>query len=79
MKSVEAAYEPSKVKDGRFGAMMQCSLTNDGPVTLQIDSRKYTYDAIPEPKSKSKTSGSSTPQVPSEPSTPVPSRAEDNP
>lgn len=29
----------SKVATGRFGAMMQVSLVNDGPVTLVIDSR----------------------------------------
>jgi len=29
-----------RVKDGEFGAMMEVELVNDGPVTLQIDSRK---------------------------------------
>lgn len=28
----------SRVQDGRFGAMMQCELTNEGPVTLILDS-----------------------------------------
>ncbi|KAJ3332190.1 D-tyrosyl-tRNA(Tyr) deacylase [Blyttiomyces sp. JEL0837] len=27
-----------KVKDGEFGAMMDVSLTNDGPVTIIVDS-----------------------------------------
>lgn len=27
-----------KVKDGQFGAMMSCSLTNEGPVTIILDS-----------------------------------------
>lgn len=36
---------------------MACSLTNDGPVTLQVDSRKYTYDA-PAADQKSKAKGS---------------------
>ncbi|CAI1886693.1 hypothetical protein SEUBUCD646_0D00360 [Saccharomyces eubayanus] len=26
-----------KVKDGEFGAMMSCSLTNEGPVTIILD------------------------------------------
>ena len=31
--------EGSKLADGRFGAMMDVSLINDGPVTLSLDSR----------------------------------------
>ena len=31
--------DASKVKDGIFGAMMDVSLVNDGPVTLVVDSR----------------------------------------
>ncbi|KAI7827870.1 D-Tyr tRNAtyr deacylase-like domain-containing protein [Kickxella alabastrina] len=31
--------------DGEFGAMMQVALVNDGPVTLQLDSRKFSYEA----------------------------------
>ncbi|PWN31196.1 D-tyrosyl-tRNA deacylase [Meira miltonrushii] len=30
-------YRPDRIKDGAFGEMMQCSLTNDGPVTILID------------------------------------------
>lgn len=41
---VRGLYEPSKIATGEFGAMMQVSLTNDGPATLQLDSRKFTYD-----------------------------------
>jgi len=40
-------YDASKVKDGRFGAMMSVSLVNEGPVTLQIDSRKFEYVSPP--------------------------------
>ncbi|TCD67056.1 D-tyrosyl-tRNA(Tyr) deacylase [Steccherinum ochraceum] len=36
-------YEPDKIKDGRFGAMMNVSLTNEGPVTFTLDSRKFEY------------------------------------
>ena len=31
--------ESSKLADGRFGAMMDVALINDGPVTLSLDSR----------------------------------------
>ncbi len=30
--------DPSKVKDGVFGAMMTVDIANDGPVTLEIES-----------------------------------------
>ncbi|KAL4261409.1 D-aminoacyl-tRNA deacylase [Pleurotus pulmonarius] len=35
-------YKTEKIKDGRFGAMMDVTLTNEGPVTLTIDSKKDT-------------------------------------
>ncbi|VDP65166.1 unnamed protein product [Schistosoma curassoni] len=31
-------YNEDKVKDGIFGAMMDVSLINDGPVTITLDS-----------------------------------------
>ncbi|KAH9997605.1 D-Tyr tRNAtyr deacylase-like domain-containing protein, partial [Russula vinacea] len=36
-------YSPGKIKDGKFGAMMNVSLTNEGPVTFTLDSRKFEY------------------------------------
>jgi D-tyrosyl-tRNA(Tyr) deacylase len=30
-------YKPDKIQTGEFQALMQVSLTNDGPVTLQLD------------------------------------------
>ncbi|KAJ2004169.1 D-tyrosyl-tRNA(Tyr) deacylase [Coemansia thaxteri] len=36
-------YSPDKIATGEFGAMMKVSLVNDGPVTLQLDSRKLVY------------------------------------
>ncbi|OBZ90323.1 D-tyrosyl-tRNA(Tyr) deacylase 1 [Choanephora cucurbitarum] len=38
------AYDPTKIQDGVFGAMMLVDIVNDGPVTLELDSRKFTYD-----------------------------------
>lgn len=35
-----AALLPGRVKSGRFGAMMDVALINDGPVTLLIDTRE---------------------------------------
>lgn len=31
---------PEKVQDGEFGAMMSCSLCNEGPITLLLDSKE---------------------------------------
>ncbi|XP_015521024.1 D-aminoacyl-tRNA deacylase 1 [Neodiprion pinetum] len=31
-------YKPELIKDGKFGAMMQVLIENDGPVTLEIES-----------------------------------------
>ncbi|KAG2019935.1 D-tyrosyl-tRNA(Tyr) deacylase [Coprinopsis cinerea AmutBmut pab1-1] len=36
-------YDAGRIKDGRFGAMMNVSLTNEGPVTFTLDSRKFEY------------------------------------
>jgi len=44
---MRAQYAPEKVKDGRFGAMMNVSLTNEGPVTFTLDSRKFEYVVPP--------------------------------
>jgi len=32
------SYEPARIKDGEFGAMMDVELVNDGPVTIVIES-----------------------------------------
>ncbi|KAJ2711521.1 D-tyrosyl-tRNA(Tyr) deacylase [Coemansia spiralis] len=41
-------YDPARIATGEFGAMMLVSLINDGPVTLELDSRKFSYCA-PDP------------------------------
>lgn len=43
LNTLRQAYKPEKIQDGRFGAMMDVSLTNEGPVTYTIDSRKFEY------------------------------------
>ncbi|KAB5595392.1 D-tyrosyl-tRNA(Tyr) deacylase [Ceratobasidium theobromae] len=61
LESMGRAYVPSRVKDGEFGAMMSVSLTNEGPVTITIDSRKFEYTPVPEaPKRKPAGTGNST-------------------
>ncbi|KAG8832556.1 D-tyrosyl-tRNA(Tyr) deacylase [Serendipita sp. 399] len=40
LERMGALYDPLKIKDGRFGAMMSVSLTNEGPVTFTLDSRE---------------------------------------
>ncbi|KFA61422.1 hypothetical protein S40285_03566 [Stachybotrys chlorohalonatus IBT 40285] len=36
VNKVKEGYDPSKVKDGRFQAMMEVALINDGPVTIEV-------------------------------------------
>ncbi|KAI0053943.1 D-tyrosyl-tRNA deacylase [Auriscalpium vulgare] len=43
LEKLGQAYDPTKIKDGKFGAMMNVTLTNEGPVTLTLDSRKFVY------------------------------------
>ncbi|XP_066282649.1 D-aminoacyl-tRNA deacylase-like [Branchiostoma lanceolatum] len=38
LQQMRKAYQPDKIKDGRFGAYMQVSIQNDGPVTIQLES-----------------------------------------
>jgi len=40
VEMVRAKYQADKVKVGQFGAFMEVELTNDGPVTLSLDSRQ---------------------------------------
>ncbi|KAI0062369.1 D-tyrosyl-tRNA deacylase, partial [Artomyces pyxidatus] len=41
LEKMSQSYHPDKIKDGKFGAMMNVTLTNEGPVTFTLDSRKY--------------------------------------
>ncbi|KZT23963.1 D-tyrosyl-tRNA deacylase [Neolentinus lepideus HHB14362 ss-1] len=43
LERISQIYKPEKIKDGKFGAMMNVSLTNEGPVTFTLDSRKFEY------------------------------------
>jgi D-tyrosyl-tRNA(Tyr) deacylase len=45
-------YKQEKIQDGRFGAMMDVSLTNEGPVTFTLDSRKFEYVDLSNENSK---------------------------
>ncbi|OMH86334.1 D-tyrosyl-tRNA(Tyr) deacylase 1 [Zancudomyces culisetae] len=43
IEKLKKSYSDDKIQTGEFGAMMDVSLCNDGPVTLELDSRKYEY------------------------------------
>ncbi|TFK94835.1 D-tyrosyl-tRNA deacylase [Polyporus arcularius HHB13444] len=43
LKRMGELYKPDRIQDGRFGAMMDVRLTNEGPVTFTLDSRKFEY------------------------------------
>ncbi|KAI0748458.1 D-tyrosyl-tRNA deacylase [Daedaleopsis nitida] len=47
LKRMGELYRPEKIQDGRFGAMMDVRLTNEGPVTFKLDSRKFEYVDAP--------------------------------
>lgn len=40
LEKLKKDYKQDKVKDGKFGAMMQVHIQNDGPVTIILDSKK---------------------------------------
>jgi len=53
-------YIEDNVKDGIFGAMMNVHLVNEGPVTLELDSRKFIYvDKVEKTSNKNKSNKSS--------------------
>ncbi|THU81508.1 D-tyrosyl-tRNA deacylase [Dendrothele bispora CBS 962.96] len=61
LEQLKKAYKPEKIQDGKFGAMMNVNLTNEGPVTFTIDSRKFEYvdTTSSNDKKKSKTGSKS--------------------
>jgi len=40
LQHLRSMYAPDKIKDGIFGEMMSVSLSNEGPVTLNLDSKR---------------------------------------
>ena len=40
LEMLRSGYMTERIKDGKFGEMMDVGLVNDGPVTLVIDSRE---------------------------------------
>ncbi|EIW69643.1 hypothetical protein TREMEDRAFT_18262, partial [Tremella mesenterica DSM 1558] len=49
LEHLRNSYDTEKVQDGKFGAMMQVSLVNDGPVTINLDTRsKKSSPTIPQ-------------------------------
>lgn len=38
--SLKETLGAEKVQDGEFGAMMSCSLTNEGPITILLDTNE---------------------------------------
>ncbi|KAF9419307.1 D-tyrosyl-tRNA(Tyr) deacylase [Podila epigama] len=53
LERLKKAYSPDKIKDGEFGAMMLVNIANDGPVTLELDSRKFEYLPVTQQNSPS--------------------------
>ncbi|XP_034044238.1 D-aminoacyl-tRNA deacylase 1 [Thalassophryne amazonica] len=38
MENMRSAYKPELIKDGKFGAIMEVHIQNDGPVTIELNS-----------------------------------------
>lgn len=38
LQKLGTSYDEKKIKDGVFGALMECQINNHGPVTLEIES-----------------------------------------
>ncbi|CAG8675257.1 7905_t:CDS:2, partial [Acaulospora morrowiae] len=54
LEQMKREYVEDRIKDGIFGAMMQVNIVNEGPVTLELDSRKFEYvDKMEGKKTKS--------------------------
>ncbi|KAG2052853.1 hypothetical protein BDR06DRAFT_957241 [Suillus hirtellus] len=46
LEKMRRLYVPDRIQDGQFSAMMDVSLTNEGPVTLTLDTRKFEYVSV---------------------------------
>ncbi|TFK46641.1 D-tyrosyl-tRNA deacylase [Heliocybe sulcata] len=57
LERIGQIYKAEKIKDGKFGAMMSVTLTNEGPVTFTLDSRKFEYVDQPVTGGSGSTSG----------------------
>ncbi|KAL3873545.1 hypothetical protein ACJMK2_036645 [Sinanodonta woodiana] len=44
LQQMREAYTPEKIKDGKFGAMMQVHIQNDGPVTIPLETPSHLQD-----------------------------------
>jgi len=38
VEKLKAGYNPEKIQTGKFGAYMSVDSTNDGPITITMDS-----------------------------------------
>ncbi|KAG7530734.1 hypothetical protein FFLO_04842 [Filobasidium floriforme] len=66
------AYKPEKIKGGKFAAMMNVSLCNEGPVTILLDTKSSSGSSTSNSNSNSSRNGSvSTSKAPSRVCTPA--------
>lgn len=65
LQQLRAAYSEEKIKDGKFGAMMQVHIQNDGPVTIPLESPANLQDSK-KPNRKGNSSSSSLKDLPTQ-------------
>lgn len=51
-EKIVTQYFIHKITDGKFGALMEVKIVNDGPVTVQIESPKTATDSNPNTEMK---------------------------
>ncbi|XP_063774230.1 D-aminoacyl-tRNA deacylase 1 isoform X5 [Pseudophryne corroboree] len=54
LQQMRKAYKPELVKDGKFGAYMQVTIQNDGPVTIELEPPVSSMDPKHLPPTSSK-------------------------
>ncbi|KIM33368.1 hypothetical protein M408DRAFT_326102 [Serendipita vermifera MAFF 305830] len=75
LQRMDESYDPAKIKDGKFGAMMSVALTNEGPVTFIVDSRSEGSEAASSSASPNSRSGINTPRDSPQPTVSAAQRA----
>uniref|UniRef100_U5ESE4 D-aminoacyl-tRNA deacylase n=1 Tax=Corethrella appendiculata TaxID=1370023 RepID=U5ESE4_9DIPT len=46
LKALKQQYDSERIKDGKFGAMMEVHIQNDGPVTIEIESPPHSQKEL---------------------------------
>ncbi|XP_053708987.1 D-aminoacyl-tRNA deacylase 1 isoform X1 [Synchiropus splendidus] len=59
LEKLRSSYRPESVRDGKFGALMQVHIQNDGPVTIELTSPRGPIDPKQEKQQQTGSKGPS--------------------